>query len=180
MIPISQARMKRMTAVHGWSGTLLGLLLYAVVLTGAVAVFAHEIGRWSAGTPRQVEPLAGGDIDRVVRTLADGVHPDFRDEVGVWAGEGRDLFVTVHSHALNPASGEEEDIGSIFRADAETGAILERHNGFFWNDPASYDDSALRRFIIQLHVALYIPDPWGLIVTGILGLMMMADRKSVV
>lgn len=173
MIPISQARMKRMTAVHGWSGTLLGLLLYAVVLTGAVAVFAPEIGRWSAGTPRQVEPLKG-NVDEVVRTLADSVHPEFRDDVGLWAGDGNDIYVAVHGHALNPESGEEEDIGSIFRADADTGAILGRNNGFFWNDPSSYDESPLRQFIVALHVELYLPDPWGLILTGILGLMMMA------
>lgn len=173
MIPISQARMKRITAIHGWSGTLLGLLLYAVVLTGAVAVFSHEIGRWSAGAPRQALPLEAG-IDGTVRTLADIVHPEFRDDVAVWAGEGGDLRVAVHGHAVNPASGEEEDIGSIFRADAATGQILDRHNGFFWNDPSSYEASALRRFIVALHVELYLPDPWGLLLTGILGLMMMA------
>ena len=44
-----KARTKRLTAIHGWSAVLLGLLLYAVVLTGTAAVFAHEIGAWSAG-----------------------------------------------------------------------------------------------------------------------------------
>lgn len=49
MIHLKKEETKAMVAVRGWSGILLGLLLYAVVLTGAVAVFAHEIGAWSAG-----------------------------------------------------------------------------------------------------------------------------------
>ncbi|RYD88011.1 MAG: PepSY domain-containing protein, partial [Sphingomonadales bacterium] len=49
MIHLHKDDTKLMIAVHGWSGILLGLLLYAVVITGMVAVFAEEIGAWSAG-----------------------------------------------------------------------------------------------------------------------------------
>ena len=34
MIRLTQERNRFLLAVHGWSGTLLGLLLYAVILTG--------------------------------------------------------------------------------------------------------------------------------------------------
>ena len=40
MIHLPKEETKLMVAVHGWSGIVLGLLLYAVVLTGMVAVFA--------------------------------------------------------------------------------------------------------------------------------------------
>lgn len=43
MIALEQAKTKTLVAVHGWSGISLGLLLYAVILTGMVAVFAEEI-----------------------------------------------------------------------------------------------------------------------------------------
>ena len=46
---VSQAKTKRLLAVHGWSGTILGLLLYVVIFTGAIVVFADEIGAWSRG-----------------------------------------------------------------------------------------------------------------------------------
>ena len=59
MRALSQAQIKRLTAIHGWSAVVLGLLLYAVVATGAVAVFANEIGRWSVGAPREAPPLDG-------------------------------------------------------------------------------------------------------------------------
>src|SRR3546814_15188411 len=42
MIHLKKEETKAMVAVHGWSGILLGLLLYAVVLTGTAAVFAEE------------------------------------------------------------------------------------------------------------------------------------------
>ena len=75
MRALSQTQIKRLTAIHGWSAVVLGLLLYAVVATGAVAVFANEIGRWSVGAPREAPPL-DGPIDARVRQLAGEVDPD--------------------------------------------------------------------------------------------------------
>lgn len=173
MIPLSQPQLKRMTAIHGWSAIVLGLLLYAVVLTGAIAVFAPEIGRWSAGTARS-QPAIEKDIDAVVRDLSAKVDPEFRNEIGIWSGDGRDLVVNFHTHRLNPKDNELADYGTLFRVDPETGETLSRFDGFMWEEPANYESSALRRFLIQLHVQLYLPNPWGLIVTGVLGLMMMA------
>ena len=173
MVPLSPAQMKRMTAVHGWSAIVLGLLLYAVVFTGALAVFAPEIGRWSSGFPRLGAPLAQ-PLDETIRRLAGEVDPAHLEEIGVWAGDGGDAYVALHTHATNPESGELEDFGTIFRVDAAEGTTLERTDGFIWNDPSGWDTSALRHFLIDLHVQLYLPNPWGLILTGVLGLMMMA------
>jgi len=170
---LSQAQLRRLTAIHGWSAVVLGLLLYAVIATGAVAVFANEIGRWSVGMPRAALPLEG-PVDASVRRLAGEVDPEYLHDVGIWSGEGRDLHVFFHTHAVNPDTGLEDDLGTIFRVDAGTGAVLERHDGFIWHDPAAWETSALRQFLVDLHVQLYLPNPWGLILTGVLGLMMMA------
>ena len=40
MPDLSQGQLKRLTAIHGWSAVILGLLLYAVIATGAVAMTA--------------------------------------------------------------------------------------------------------------------------------------------
>ena len=152
---------------------VLGLLLYAVIATGAVAVFANEIGRWSVGGVRERLPLEER-LDASIRALAAQVDPEFLHDVGIWDGEAGDLHVFFHEHRLNPASGVEEDFGTMFRAEAASGRVLERHEGFIWNDPKAWETSALRQFFVDLHVQLYLPDPWGLILTGILGLMMMA------
>lgn len=172
MIPLSQSQLKRMTAIHGWSAIFLGFLLYAVVITGAVAVFAPEIGRWSAGSARE-KPALEGEIDPLIRALAAQVDPEFHEDVGIWNGEGRDLFVAFHTHRMNPETDELSDFGTIFRVDSETGEVLARHDGFIWEEPANYEQSALRSFLVDLHVQLYLPRPWGLILTGVLGLMMM-------
>lgn len=174
---LGQIELKRLTAIHGWSAVILGLLLYVVVATGAVAVFAEEIGRWSAGGLRSAAPMTQ-PIDATVRRLAREVAPENREDVSVWGGEGRDLYVFFHTHALNPESGELEDHGTIFRADSVTGKAIDRHDGFIWRDLPAWEDSALRRFLVDLHVQLYLPSPWGLFLTGILGLMMMAAVVS--
>ena len=173
MIPLSQPQLKRMTAIHGWSAIVLGLLLYAVVTTGAVAVFAPEIGRWSAGAARDHAPLDGA-VDPLIRALAEQVDPEVREDVSMWSGAGNDLIVTFATHRMNPDTNELSDFGTVFRVDAETGAVTSREDGFFWERPSGWEESALRRFFIDLHVQLYLPDPWGLILTGVLGLMMMA------
>lgn len=174
---LGQIELKRLTALHGWSAVTLGLLLYVVVATGAVAVFAEEIGRWSAGGVRPSAPLEQ-PLDATLRRLAREVDPANRQDVAVWGGEGRNLFVFFHTQAVNPESGEPEDTGTMFRADSITGAVIERRDGFIWRDPAAWEDSALRRFLVDLHVQLYLPAPWGLYLTGILGLTMMVAVVS--
>jgi uncharacterized iron-regulated membrane protein len=49
VISLSAGETKRLVAVHGWAGALLGLLLYAVIVTGTAAVFSNEIKAWSGG-----------------------------------------------------------------------------------------------------------------------------------
>jgi len=50
---LTTAQPKRLTAIHGLSGTISGLLLHPAVMTGTMVVFVQEIGRWSAA-PRPV------------------------------------------------------------------------------------------------------------------------------
>ena len=160
MFDLSQVQMKRLTAIHGWSAVVLGLLLYAVIATGAVAVFATEIGRWSVGRRARADPAGGADRRRDPRAGGAGGAgiPARRRHLGRGGG---DLHAFFHDHRLNPESGVEEDFGTMFRADAATGAVIERHDGFFWNDPAAWETSALRQFFVDLHVQLYLPTPGG-------------------
>ena len=172
MIPISQPQMKRLTAVHGWSGVILGLLLFTVVITGTVAVFADEIARWSAGSSS--ERGIDRPIDGIIRDLAEKLPLFYLDDIAVWKTDAGDLMAFFHSHAENPATGEPDEYGAMFRVDPASGAVLDRNEGFMWKQPRAWDPSALRHFLVDLHVQLYLPRPWGLIVTGVLGLLMMA------
>ena len=42
MIKLKTRETRTLVAVHGWAGALLGLLLYAVIVTGTAAGFAEK------------------------------------------------------------------------------------------------------------------------------------------
>ena len=58
------------------------------------------------------------------------------------------------------------------------GALLERHEGFFVDHPDWFQVNALEAFLVDLHEELHLPDPWGRILTGGLGLLAMSAAVS--
>lgn len=170
MIELSQARTKRLLAVHGWSGTLLGMFLYVVIVTGVVAVFAGEIGRWSVGGAAHPDPLSTGIHNHVV-SLADTIDPEHLEEISIFPNDAGNLTVFFHTHAMN-ADGDPDDYGEMNEVDPNSGETVLRREGFgsdiFGTDPAS----ALDAFLLNLHINLHIPSPWGLYATGVLGFIM--------
>lgn len=173
---LNQTRSKRLVAIHGWSGIVLGALLYTVVLTGAVAVFAHEIGVWSVGGAVNKKGITQ-PIDAIIKNLAIKVQRSFRDEVGVFAIEDGSLSVFFHTHATKE-NGELGERGVRFIVDGADGRILSRTEGWSEDVFDSEQKSALRKFLVDLHVQLYVPSPYGLLLTGILGLAMMVAAVS--
>lgn len=170
MIKVAKEQTVRVLAVHGWSGIILGLALYVVVLTGAIAVFAHDIGHWAvSGTPDH-KPL-NQSLDQHLRQLAGEVPEKYREELTVFSNPAGQLIAFFHTHIKND-QGRLSDIGIRYRFDPETGEVLSRDEGFRDDMP---DDpfSALDHFLVELHVNLHAPDPWGLYLTGILGLVLL-------
>ncbi len=165
-------RVQRLFRIHGWSGVGLGLLLYAVILTGTIAVFAEEIGHWSSPLPVHPEDVLQPGLDRALRSVAETVDPQFYDEVGIRAGTGERLSAFFHGHVHTEGGGIVEE-GVEIEYDPSTWQILDRREGEASDIRAGDNDAALARFLIDLHVRLYLPDPWGLLLTGILGLAMM-------
>lgn len=175
MSVVNQAQSKRLVAVHGWSGTILGLLLYVVVLTGAVAVFASEIGEWSAGGRPSASALER-PVDARLKELASEVDPAYLDEVVAFSNSGGELVVFFHTHEVR-ADGTPGDVGVRFYLDPETLEVVRRYEGFSSEMPAD-PAGALDDFIVDLHVNLYAPHPWGLYATGILGFVMLIAAIS--
>ena len=62
----------------------------------------------------------------------------------------------------------------MFRIDADSGAVLDRHDGWIWSIRRSLGNQRPPAVLRRPSCQLYVPEPWGLILTGILGLMMMA------
>lgn len=176
MISLPQRETKLMVSVHGWSAVVLGFLLYAVVLTGTVAVLAKEIGQWSIGDLYGKYPLEHS-TNEIVQKLSKKVGRAYRDDVGVGITASGHLQVFFHK-GVRTAGGLNRERGVMFRVDPSTGEILTRQEGFAIDLRNSDEDTMLKRFIVDAHVQLYMPRPWGLIVTGILGLAMMAAGVS--
>ncbi|MEM6583014.1 MAG: PepSY-associated TM helix domain-containing protein [Pseudomonadota bacterium] len=172
MIELSQARTQRLLAVHGWSGTVLGLFLYVVVLTGTIAVLAHEIGAWSAGGQTLDEPFSV-PVDTLIREQVESSNEAWREEIGIFGSVSGNIRIWMHEHATNPESGNTEDYGRLVEINPVSGDVVNDVEGWsgevFGNNPIS----ALEDFIVELHVNLHLPHPWGLYATGILGFIML-------
>ncbi|MEM8982647.1 MAG: PepSY-associated TM helix domain-containing protein [Pseudomonadota bacterium] len=175
MSRLSKEPTKRLLAVHGWTGTVLGAFLYLIILTGAIAVFAHEIGVWSAGAADQHAEFGPG-FDAQMKTLAASVNPEHLDEVQFFHNPAGQVVAFFHSHGEN-AAGQLEDVGTRFVLDAETYDVIQRDEGFRSELPSD-DTGALENFIVQLHINLHIPHPWGLYATGLLGFVMLYAAVS--
>lgn len=173
---LDQKKTKRLLSIHGWSGLSLGMLLYTLVLTGAIAVFAHEIGVWSVGGAENRNGLTQR-VDSIIRSLAQAVDAKYRDDVGAYTTLDGSLSVFFHTHEKKP-DGDIGDKGVRFIVEPESGKVLSRSEG--WSEDIFGQDQqrALQRFLVDLHVQLYVPSPWGLILTGILGLAMMVAATS--
>lgn len=175
MIHLPKDETKLMVAIHGWSGILLGLLLYAVVITGMAAVFAEEIGAWSAG---HVETRSAFErpVDRTVRELADRTPKKYHDDVDLFEIGDHNLGVFFHHHETKP-SGELISRGVYYQLDRDGRIAGERH-GTGEEVFGPRNDDALSSFLVDTHVRLHVPDPWGLLLTGILGLAMLVAAIS--
>lgn len=175
MIRLPKNETKLMVAVHGWSGILLGLLLYAVVITGTAAVFADEIGIWSAGhigTESAFErPFAAR-----VRELGAQTPAKYHEGVDLFETGDHELGVFFHHHETD-ARGELISRGIYYEL-GKDGQVATRQSGTDEQIFGPRNDDALSRFLVDTHVRLHIPNPWGLLLTGILGLSMLVAAIS--
>lgn len=178
MIKLSQERGKTLLAIHGWSGVLLGLLLYAVILTGVIAVFADDIGDWSSPLEQEaMVPLPAG-LDAKLRELATTVDPRYQEDVSLFPRAGGRIQAFFHHHVTPEGESQPEDFGVEFKLHPQTLEVLDRREGFGEDIGGFNVANALADFLVELHVSLHLPDPWGLLVTGMLGLAMMVAAAT--
>ncbi len=175
MIHLQRDETKAMVAVHGWSGILLGLLLYAVVLTGTAAVFAHEIGAWSAGHVATRSSFAQ-PIDATLRRLTAATPPRYREAVNLFEIGDHGVGAFFHRHEVT-ANGVPMERGIYYQVD-NAGRVQRTVTGDADDLFGPRNDDALSTFLVDTHVRLHVPNPWGLLLTGILGLAMLVAAIS--
>ncbi len=175
MIHLPKRETKLLVAIHGWSGILLGLLLYAVVFTGMTAVFAEEIGTWSAGHIERTSAFER-PVDRIIRNLASRTPRKYHEGVDMFEVGDHDLGIFFHRHETE-SNGDLVSRGVFYRVD-RAGKIASLQHGTGEEVFGPRNDNALSSFLVDTHVRLHIPNPWGLLLTGILGLVMLVAAIS--
>ena len=168
---VNQEQSKRLLSVHGWSGTELGAVLYVVILTGTIVVFASEIGRWSAGGAPTVSAF-DRPVDATLRALAADVDPTHMDEMFLYAESSVNLIVNIHAHRADEETGAIVEEGTIFTLDPKDFSVIDRYDGVLADSPVK-EDNAFGDFLVSVHVNLYAPFPYGLYATGLLGFVML-------
>jgi uncharacterized iron-regulated membrane protein len=174
VINLRTSQTKTLVAVHGWAGALLGLLLYAVIVTGTAAVFANEIKAWSGGLIGTGEPLAR-PLHALIERLASETPKEFHEDISLRPAPGGNLWAFFHTD--EQVNGVRKARGILYTL-APDGRVISRAEGYGDELAAADPYTALGRFYVSLHVRLHIPNPWGLIVTGILGLAMLVAAVS--
>ncbi|GAC12989.1 PepSY-associated TM helix domain-containing protein [Aliiglaciecola lipolytica] len=170
-----RSKAKALLSLHSWSGIILGMLLYAVIFTGTVAVVADEIGEWSNSNYHQ-DLLLTTDVNDTVNRLVARTPKEYQEEISAYENDRQQLVYFFHTHRQNP-SGVMDEFGIQYLINAK-GEIISQQEGFGSDIYAQDDSYALSRFLVAIHTELHIPSPWGLILTGILGLAMLIASVS--
>ena len=173
--PTLRSQAKALLSLHSWSGIVLGMLLYAVIFTGTVAVVADEIGEWSnSNYPQHL--MLNSNVDETVKRLSAQTPKAYLDEISAYENDRQQLVYFFHTHKQNP-SGDMDEYGVQYALNSQ-GEIVTEKTGFGSDIYAQDDTYALSRFLVSIHTELHIPSPWGLILTGILGLAMLIASVS--
>lgn len=173
MLKLPQRDTKTLLAIHGWSGIVLGLLLYVVICTGVACVFAEEINDWASPLAHEhSERIFPAGLDAVMRKHAAEVDPQFLDDIAIFGGAGGRLNIRYHRDDIDP-DGDPSERGVEYEIDPANFHVLATREGWADDIAAQTHASGIADFFINLHVRLHIPEPYGLFVTGVLGLAMM-------
>lgn len=149
-----------MAWLHGWTGLLLGWLVYMIAVTGTASVFKGEIGSWMrpeiARTADQVGALAAA-LDYLAEVAPSSPDwylnpPDTRSSATIATFEvaSPDGSTEYRVAALDPVTGRPENIRDTLGGD----------------------------FLYRFHFELQLPYPWGRFLASAAGVMLLVALIS--
>lgn len=177
MIQLSPKRSQTMLAIHGWAGALLGLLLYVVIVTGLTSVFSKEIADWSNPWLGDAPTALASGTNRSLQAAAASIDPRFYEAVAVHPIAGDRLWAFFHRHEVD-GDGFVFARGVGVEFDRRDGSILARYEGAEGEVDRVHETSSLPNFLVDLHISLHLPFPWGMLLTGVLGLALLVMTIS--
>jgi uncharacterized iron-regulated membrane protein len=174
---MKQRRRKQFYIIHSWVGVLSGVLMFVVCFSGAVAVFGTpELKVWSNPVNHQHQQVEATEIERLLREHGEGLDADYRHEASIIlpARLRQQNLVFSFSADREDAKGRIHHHSVVFEHDPNTLKLLSRKEG---SPEQLYNmrDRDAADFITTFHADLHLGAPWGLIVTGLLGLALFAS-----
>lgn len=141
-----------MAWLHTWAGLIFGWLLFAIFVTGTLAVFDKELSHW-------MQP----EIPAVQVSQADAAHRAiaYLQAHEPTAGNWGISLPTERSPGLRVSTGDRRH-GVGVQLDPQTG------------EPIQVRDSVGGNFFFRFHFTLDLPRNWGIFVVGALALVMLA------
>ncbi|MBF8740307.1 PepSY-associated TM helix domain-containing protein [Pseudomonas guariconensis] len=141
-----------MAWLHTWAGLIFGWLLFAIFVTGTLAVFDKELSHWMQP---EIPASAVSQADAAHRAIAYlQAHEPTADNWGI-------SLPTERSPGLRVSTGDRRH-GVGVQLDPQTG------------EPIQVRDSVGGNFFFRFHFTLDLPRNWGIFVVGALALVMLA------
>lgn len=159
-------------ALHGWCGIGLGLLLYAVLLSGAVATLAEELGTWADPLPSSRDYGVPSGVDQGLAPLIREMDPAYLDLVLLYPRAGGRTRVVFYGD-IQDVDGRVEHRSLMYDLHPDTREVLSRHRlpagEIFDIEPVG----ALSNYFSELHLHLLLPSSIGQVLGGIAALALL-------
>jgi uncharacterized iron-regulated membrane protein len=151
-----QTLTQSMAWLHTWGGLIFGWMLFAIFLTGTLAVFDKELDHW-------MQPeVARGDVSQ---SEAAQVGLDYLQRTAADASAWNIGLPTERSPGLRVSSGEGRR-GAGQDLDPQTG------------EPLSARETLGGQFFFHFHYTLHLPRMFGIWVVGLAAMAMLAALVS--
>ncbi|SFJ11320.1 Uncharacterized iron-regulated membrane protein [Sphingomonas sp. NFR04] len=149
MSAVRDGARQAMAWLHGWTGLLLGWVLFVMCLAGTLSVFKPEIGRW-------MRPETTATADRATALTA----------AGAWLGRNAPnsfgWYLTLPNDRMNTTEATyDPGTGFVYRAlDPVSGAPAPR-------------ETLGGEFFYRLHFELQLPFPWGRLLASLAAMVLL-------
>lgn len=169
---MDQRRHTLLFGLHGWTGFVLALVLFVIMLTGALSVLSPDIQGWERADPRPSAQMALSQAYNKARAQSDESHGIEIEFFSITLPRPSHPWIDVflHGHAHETADDGSEIEGpdqNIFYTVTADGDVVEV------DQPAP-----LASFLVTLHTDLWLPAPWGRYLVGLIGVAFLALAVS--
>lgn len=149
MSAVREGARQAMAWLHGWTGLLLGWVLFIMCLGGTLSVFKPEIGRWLRPETTATADRAAA-LDAATRWLGKAAPNSFG-----W-------YLTLPNERMNTVEATyDPGTGFVYKAlDPVTGAPVPR-------------ETLGGEFFYRLHFELQLPFPWGRLLASLAAMVLL-------